>query len=110
MLLVLDYKKWHPDRWIKDPKLALEAKKRFQHIQEAYSGVFFIFVNNLIIYLKQVLYSNEAVNIDGLCFAFFPFLILVLSDKGKRRIYDAGLFGLIAEDDDDVGFSFYIFH
>ncbi|KAJ1412591.1 DnaJ domain containing protein [Sesbania bispinosa] len=55
-------KKWHPDRWIKDPKLALEAKKRFQHIQEAYS---------------------------------------VLSNKRKRRIYDAGLFGLIGEDDDE---------
>ncbi|RDY09589.1 DnaJ-like subfamily B member 6 [Mucuna pruriens] len=54
--------KWHPDRWIKDPKLALEARKRFQHVQEAYS---------------------------------------VLSNKGKRRIYDAGLFGLIGEDDDE---------
>ena len=30
--------KWYPDRWIKDPKLALEAKKRFQRVQEAYSG------------------------------------------------------------------------
>ncbi|KAH1078937.1 hypothetical protein GLYMA_19G213500v4 [Glycine max] len=53
---------WYPDRWIKDPKLALEAKKRFQRVQEAYS---------------------------------------VLSNKGKRRIYDAGLFGLIGEDDDE---------
>lgn len=92
-----------------------ETCTRSQKAVSAYSRglfrcFFFIFVNNLIIYLKQVLYSNEAVNIDGLCFAFFPFLILVLSDKGKRRIYDAGLFGLIAEDDDDVGFSFYIFH
>ncbi|KAK7396923.1 hypothetical protein VNO78_18086 [Psophocarpus tetragonolobus] len=54
--------KWHPDRWIKDPILALEAKNRFQHVQEAYS---------------------------------------VLSNKGKRRIYDAGLFGLIGEDEDE---------
>ncbi|KAL2345450.1 hypothetical protein Fmac_006735 [Flemingia macrophylla] len=54
--------KWHPDRWIKDAKHAAEAKKRFQHVQEAYS---------------------------------------VLSNKGKRRIYDAGLFGLIGEDDDE---------
>ncbi|XP_029130007.1 dnaJ homolog subfamily B member 6 isoform X2 [Cajanus cajan] len=54
--------KWHPDRWMKDPKLAVEAKKRFQCVQEAYS---------------------------------------VLSNKGKRRIYDAGLFGLIGEDDDE---------
>ncbi|XP_062108089.1 uncharacterized protein LOC133818945 [Humulus lupulus] len=56
--------KWHPDRWTKDPKVAGEAKKRFQTIQEAYS---------------------------------------VLSDKGKRAIYDAGLFGFL-EDDDDQGF------
>ncbi|XP_059440119.1 uncharacterized protein LOC132172607 isoform X1 [Corylus avellana] len=56
--------KWHPDRWLKDPEVAGEAKRRFQEIQEAYS---------------------------------------VLSDKGKRTIYDAGLFGLL-EDDDDEGF------
>ncbi|ESW35144.1 hypothetical protein PHAVU_001G210400 [Phaseolus vulgaris] len=54
--------KWHPDRWTKDPKFAPEAKKQFQHVQEAYS---------------------------------------VLSNTGKRRIYDAGLFGLIGEDDDE---------
>ncbi|WVZ06307.1 hypothetical protein V8G54_019653 [Vigna mungo] len=54
--------KWHPDRCSKDPKFALEAKKQFQHVQEAYS---------------------------------------VLSNTGKRRIYDAGLFGLIGEDDDE---------
>ncbi|XP_059440120.1 uncharacterized protein LOC132172607 isoform X2 [Corylus avellana] len=53
--------KWHPDRWLKDPEVAGEAKRRFQEIQEAYS------------------------------------------DKGKRTIYDAGLFGLL-EDDDDEGF------
>lgn len=52
MLLVLDYKKWHPDRWIKDPKLALEAKKRFQHIQEAYSGVFF-YIREQFNYLSE---------------------------------------------------------
>ncbi|KAK7337489.1 hypothetical protein VNO77_18066 [Canavalia gladiata] len=54
--------KWHPDKWIKNPKVALEAKKRFQHVQEAYS---------------------------------------VLSNKGKKMIYDAGLFGLIGEDEDE---------
>lgn len=31
-------KKWHPDRWTKDPLRAGEAKRRFQQIQEAYSG------------------------------------------------------------------------
>ncbi|XP_021762934.1 uncharacterized protein LOC110727662 [Chenopodium quinoa] len=54
--------KWHPDRWIKDPKLAGEAKRRFQQIQEAYS---------------------------------------VLSDKGKRSVYDAGLYDLLLDDDDE---------
>lgn len=28
----------------------------------------------------------------------------VLSNKGKRTIYDAGLFGLIGDDEDEVGF------
>ncbi|KAL2236567.1 UNVERIFIED_CONTAM: Chaperone protein DnaJ 1 [Sesamum indicum] len=54
--------KWHPDRRIKDPAVAGEAKDKFQQIQEAYS---------------------------------------VLSDKGKRRIYDAGLLDLPGKDDDD---------
>ncbi|GAB4829995.1 hypothetical protein Ancab_019639 [Ancistrocladus abbreviatus] len=31
-------KKWHPDRWMKDPIVAGEAKRRFQQIQEAYPG------------------------------------------------------------------------
>lgn len=31
-------KKWHPDRWTKDPFRSGEAKRRFQQIQEAYSG------------------------------------------------------------------------
>jgi len=30
-------KKWHPDKWSKDPSLAEQAKLRFQEIQEAYS-------------------------------------------------------------------------
>jgi len=34
----------------------------------------------------------------------FSFVNIVLSNTGKRRIYDAGLFGLIGEDDDEVGF------
>ncbi|KAA8543058.1 hypothetical protein F0562_021447 [Nyssa sinensis] len=57
--------KWHPDRWMRDPTIAGEAKQRFQQIQEAYS---------------------------------------VLSDKGKRSIYDAGLLDL-GDDDDDKAFS-----
>ncbi|CAJ1876545.1 unnamed protein product [Sphenostylis stenocarpa] len=62
--------KWHPDRWSKDPKFALEAKKRFQHIQEAYSGAL----------------SGQIERLE------------------EKEIYDAGLFGLIGEDDDEVGF------
>ena len=31
-------KKWHPDRWAQSPAVAGEAKRRFQQIQEAYSG------------------------------------------------------------------------
>ncbi|XP_078439284.1 uncharacterized protein LOC144709581 [Wolffia australiana] len=30
-------RKWHPDKWTKDPAVAAEAKQRFQRIQEAYS-------------------------------------------------------------------------
>ncbi|KAK9136755.1 hypothetical protein Sjap_007349 [Stephania japonica] len=45
--------KWHPDRWTKNPTVTVEAKRRFQQVQEAYS---------------------------------------VLSDKGKRSIYDAGFY------------------
>eukprot|EP00262_Sarcandra_glabra_P008926 TRINITY_DN22878_c0_g1_i1.p1 TRINITY_DN22878_c0_g1~~TRINITY_DN22878_c0_g1_i1.p1 ORF type:complete len:175 (+),score=27.91 TRINITY_DN22878_c0_g1_i1:149-673(+) len=29
--------KWHPDRWTKNPTVAVEAKRRFQLIQAAYS-------------------------------------------------------------------------
>ncbi|KAJ9171775.1 hypothetical protein P3X46_015092 [Hevea brasiliensis] len=57
--------KWHPDRWIKDPAVAGQAKRRFQQIQEAYS---------------------------------------VLSNKGKKRLYDAGMLGFLGDDDDDEGF------
>ena len=32
----------------------------------------------------------------------------VLSNKGKRTIYDAGLFGLLGDDDDEVSFFFSI--
>jgi len=31
--------KWHPDRWMKEPTVAGEVKKKFQEIQEAYSGI-----------------------------------------------------------------------
>ncbi|XP_010259437.1 PREDICTED: dnaJ homolog subfamily B member 6-like [Nelumbo nucifera] len=56
--------KWHPDKWMRNPKVAGEAQYRFQKIQEAYS---------------------------------------VLSDKGKRSMYDAELVHLFQDEDD--GFS-----
>ncbi|KAK9293265.1 hypothetical protein L1049_021257 [Liquidambar formosana] len=55
--------KWHPDRSMRNPSVAGEAKRRFQQIQEAYS---------------------------------------VLSDEGKRSMYDAGLYDPLEEDE---GFS-----
>lgn len=36
--LVVIMKKWHPDRIANNPGVAGEAKRRFQQIQEAYSG------------------------------------------------------------------------
>jgi len=36
--LAVGAQKWHPDRWASDPGAAGEAKRRFQRIQEAYSG------------------------------------------------------------------------
>lgn len=56
--------KWHPDRWTKNPKVAGDANRRFQKIQEAYS---------------------------------------VLSDVGKRSMYDAGLYDPFEEEEE--GFS-----
>ncbi|KAJ0961140.1 hypothetical protein J5N97_000890 [Dioscorea zingiberensis] len=54
--------KWHPDRFARNPSGAVEAKRRFQRIQEAYS---------------------------------------VLSDEGKRSLYDAGVFDPFEDDDQD---------
>uniref|UniRef100_A0A0E0GEC4 J domain-containing protein n=1 Tax=Oryza nivara TaxID=4536 RepID=A0A0E0GEC4_ORYNI len=68
--------KWHPDRCVSDPG---EANRRFQRIQEAYSG--------------------KAHPLGRPQFALATFL----SDKGKRAMYDAGLFDPL--DDDDQDFS-----
>lgn len=40
-------KKWHPDRYARNPGVAGEAKRRFQQIQEAYSGHFTLFSPSL---------------------------------------------------------------
>lgn len=39
----------------------------------------------------------------------FSFISKVLSDKGKRTVYDAGLFGLHGENDDEVSFIYLLF-
>ncbi|XP_077219178.1 uncharacterized protein LOC143853330 [Tasmannia lanceolata] len=57
--------KWHPDKWTRNPTVAVEAKQRFQQIQEAYS---------------------------------------VLSDQGKRAMYDAALYNPF-DDEEDEEFS-----
>lgn len=36
MLLIVQ--QWHPDKWTKSPELCGVAKRKFQQIQEAYSG------------------------------------------------------------------------
>lgn len=56
--------RWHPDRWTKDPIRSGEAKRRFQQIQEAYSGkylfrLFFeVFVCLLLLSELTVLFGN----------------------------------------------------
>ena len=88
--IVAAAQKWHPDRWASDPGAAGEAKRRFQRIQEAYSG--------------------KALHLPLRCFAardliecsvtLLSLLVdAVLSDKGKRAMYDAGLFDPLDDDD-----------
>ncbi|KAE8671281.1 putative kinesin heavy chain [Hibiscus syriacus] len=45
--------KWHPDRWMKNPEESGEAKKRFQKIQEAYSG-FVNFMQEMVLMMQNV--------------------------------------------------------
>ena len=39
---------------------------------------------------------------ESLIDELFYYIYAVLSDKGKRKIYDAGLLGLLTDDDDEV--------
>lgn len=32
---------WHPDKWVNNPAMLGEAKRKFQKIHEAYSGTMF---------------------------------------------------------------------
>lgn len=97
---VVVVKKWHPDRWgTKNPKGSGEAKRRFQQIQEAYSG-------NLIreeeIRRFSISKKWKTLDLIQLDFAEFWFLHTVLSDKGKRSIYDAGLYDPFEEEEEEV--------
>ncbi|WVZ56656.1 hypothetical protein U9M48_007150 [Paspalum notatum var. saurae] len=93
--------KWHPDRWASDPGAAGEAKRRFQRIQEAYSGIrpnrIVWFARGCLAWLGSTGFDRIACLIDCLAAG------AVLSDKGKKAMYDAGLFDPL--DDDDQDFS-----
>ena len=90
-------KKWHPDRWASNPSVAGEAKRRFQQIQEAYSGFPLLFSFNWS-------RNREFVHhISWICVSCGNFA--VLSDKGKRSMYDAGFYDP-TEEEDQVTLSF----
>lgn len=36
--MILMMQQWHPDKWTRNPSLLGEANRKFQQIQEAYSG------------------------------------------------------------------------
>lgn len=74
---------WHPDRWTKDPFRSGEAKRRFQQIQEAYSG------KDLFRLCFEVFWFLSD---DWHCCLETIFLCLVLSDERKRSSYDVGLY------------------
>ncbi|GAB2277399.1 hypothetical protein Dimus_012104 [Dionaea muscipula] len=86
--------KWHPDRWASRPSsVAGEAKRRFQQIQEAYSGIFFkIYRLSLIFLICSICNGSVLILLFN--------LELVLSDQGKRSMYDAGFYDPTAEDDE----------
>lgn len=52
---------WHPDRWSRTPSLLGEAKRKFQQIQEAYSGI-----------------CGSWIGILGSCLEFFMVLFVLL--------------------------------
>lgn len=94
-------KKWHPDRWTKDPLRSGEAKRRFQQIQEAYSGTvlfgpFFFFFDEF----QMCLIFLCCCCCLGLTLFFGNILLcVVLSDQRKRSLYDVGLYDT---DEDEV--------
>lgn len=90
-------KKWHPDRWTKDHFGSGEAKRRFQQIQEAYSGT--------VLFRPSVwCFSVVVVVVWGWRFFFF-WKHVVLSDRRKRSLYDVGLYDT---EEDEVCISFAV--
>lgn len=93
-------KKWHPDRSAKNPGVAGEAKRRFQQIQEAYSGN--VIETCILTPLNSsfICYFFKAFTVYGLTALKLPFDLLVLSDENKRSMYDAGLYDPLEEEDE----------
>lgn len=92
---------WHPDRWTRTPSLLSQAKRKFQQIQEAYSGKAF----------KEWFELHVEFCSSLKCVLIVVFLISflvasVLSDEKKRVLYDIGLYDPDEEDDEVVNFLF----
>lgn len=51
VVLLYMVQQWHPDRWTRTPALLGEAKRKFQQIQEAYSGKLLTFGFNCVLFL-----------------------------------------------------------
>ena len=84
-------KKWHPDRWAKNQALAGEAKRRFQQIQEAYSGGWWLHFLTALLCVFRLMGLNGRYWCRFLCVA-------VLSDASKKSMYDAGFYDPMEED------------
>ena len=103
--------RWHPDRCSAsgNSKFVEEAKKKFQAIQQAYSGN--LLKPFIYIFLKKSWSSNCQIAIIRKGREFFFFFIMiynlcvtVLSDTNKRFLYDVGVDD--SDDDENVCFLF----
>lgn len=96
--ICLWFQKWHPDRCVKNPLPLGTAKRKFQQIQEAYSGV-----------LKS---PNSSETNSSVCVVqnypekrdliVFYLVGSVLSDERKRTRYDAGIQDFDDDENDEV--------
>lgn len=102
--------RWHPDRCSAsgNSNFVEEAKKKFQAIQEAYSGNFpfnslFCSVQHSNSTQKFVgfLRFNALVRVDHDIYVVW--LFTVLSDSNKRFMYDVGAYN--SDDDENVSWS-----